>query len=149
MQWIGQKIMFDLRREIFRHMQRMHVGFFDVNAVGRLVTRITSDVDAINDMFTGGILAIVDDFLCSLIMAIVMLPINWWLALTGVCRSSAHPFRYASFPQFRPRELSPRARRHCAHQQLYPGAHLRHDRRAALQPRESAFKTSSRLTGST
>jgi ATP-binding cassette subfamily B protein len=81
MQWTGQKIMFDLRRDIFRHMQRMHVGFFDQNAVGRLVTRITSDVDAINDMFTAGILAIVDDFFNLTIMAAVMLTINWWLAL--------------------------------------------------------------------
>ncbi len=81
MQWTGQKIMFDLRREIFRHMQRMHVGFFDTHAVGRLVTRLTSDVDAINEMFTGGILAIVDDFFTLSIMAIVMLSINWWLAL--------------------------------------------------------------------
>src|ERR1039457_1652895 len=81
MQWTGQKIMFDLRRDIFRHMQRMHIGFFDNHAVGRLVTRITSDVDAINEMFTGGILAIVDDFFTLSIMAIVMLSINWWLAL--------------------------------------------------------------------
>ena len=81
MQWTGQKIMFDLRRDIFRHMQRMHVGFFDTHAVGRLVTRITSDVDAINEMFTGGILAIVDDFFALTFMAIVMLKTKWWLAL--------------------------------------------------------------------
>ena len=81
MQWVGQKIMFDLRRDIFRHMQRLHVGFFDTHAVGRLVTRLTSDVDAINEMFTGGILAIVDDFFTLTIMGIVMLRINWWLAL--------------------------------------------------------------------
>ena len=81
MQWIGQKIMFDLRRDIFRHMQRMHVGFFDVNPVGRLVTRLTSDVDAVNDMFTDGVLAIVNDFFMLTIMAAVMLAISWWLAL--------------------------------------------------------------------
>ncbi len=81
MQWVGQKIMFDLRRDIFRHMQRLHVAFFDTHAVGRLVTRLTSDVDAINEMFTGGILAIVDDFFTLTIMSIVMLSINWWLAL--------------------------------------------------------------------
>jgi ATP-binding cassette subfamily B protein len=62
-------------------MQRLHVGFFDTHAVGRLVTRLTSDVDAINEMFTGGILAIVDDFFTLTIMGIVMLNINWWLAL--------------------------------------------------------------------
>jgi ATP-binding cassette, subfamily B, multidrug efflux pump len=85
MQWVGQKIMFDLRRDIFRHMQRLHVGFFDTHAVGRLVTRLTSDVDAINEMFTGGILAIVDDFFTLTIMGIVMLSINWWLALLAFC----------------------------------------------------------------
>ena len=81
MQWTGQKIMFDLRRDIFRHMQRMHIGFFDQHAVGRLVTRLTSDVDAINEMFTAGVLAIVDDFFNLTIMAAVMLTINWRLAL--------------------------------------------------------------------
>ncbi len=81
MQWIGQKIMFDLRRDIFRHMQQMHVGFFDTNAVGRLVTRLTSDVDAVNDMFTDGILSIVNDFFMLSIMAGIMLKMNWWMAL--------------------------------------------------------------------
>jgi ATP-binding cassette subfamily B protein len=81
MQWTGQKIMFDLRRDIFRHMQQLHIGFFDVHAVGRLVTRLTSDVDAINDMFTAGVLAIVDDCFNLTVMAAVMLAINWWLAL--------------------------------------------------------------------
>jgi ATP-binding cassette, subfamily B, multidrug efflux pump len=81
MQWTGQKIMFDLRRDIFRHTQGLHVGFFDTHPVGRLVTRLTSDVDAINDMFTDGILAIVNDFFTLTIMAGVMIAINWWLAL--------------------------------------------------------------------
>jgi len=81
MQWTGQKLMFDLRREIFRHMQAMHVGFFDTHPVGRLVTRITSDVDAINEMFTAGVLAIVDDFFNLVFMAALMLKINWRLAL--------------------------------------------------------------------
>jgi ATP-binding cassette subfamily B protein len=62
-------------------MQQLHVAFFDTHAVGRLVTRLTSDVDAINDMFTAGVLAIVDDFFTLSIMSIVMLSINWWLAL--------------------------------------------------------------------
>jgi ATP-binding cassette, subfamily B, multidrug efflux pump len=81
MQWIGQKIMFDLRRDIFRHMQRMDVGFFDIHPVGRLVTRLTSDVDAVNEMFTDGVLAIVNDAFMLTIMATVMLAISWWLAL--------------------------------------------------------------------
>jgi ATP-binding cassette subfamily B protein len=59
----------------------MHVGFFDTHAVGRLVTRLTSDVDAVNDMFTDGILAIVNDIITLSFMAVVMLAIKWWLAL--------------------------------------------------------------------
>jgi len=81
MQWTGQKVMFDMRREIFRHMQRMHIGFFDKNAVGRLVTRLTSDVDAINEMFTSGVLSMIDDVFALTIMVVVMLVMNWWLAL--------------------------------------------------------------------
>ena len=81
MQWTGQKIMFDLRSEIFRHIQRMHVAFFDRNPVGRLVTRVTSDVDALNDMFTSGVLAIFED-VCSLsAIILVMLRMSWPLAL--------------------------------------------------------------------
>jgi ATP-binding cassette, subfamily B, multidrug efflux pump len=81
MQWTGQKIMFDLRREIFRHMQRMHIGFFDNHAVGKLVTRLTSDVDAINEMFTAGVLSMIDDVFALSVMVIVMLAMNWKLAL--------------------------------------------------------------------
>jgi ATP-binding cassette subfamily B multidrug efflux pump len=81
MQWTGQKIMFDLRSQIFRHIQRMTVGFFDRNPVGRLVTRVTSDVDALNEMFTSGVLAIFEDiFVLSFIVAI-MLKMSWPLAL--------------------------------------------------------------------
>jgi ATP-binding cassette, subfamily B, multidrug efflux pump len=81
MQWTGQKVMFDLRREIFRHMQRMHIGFFDQHAVGRLVTRLTSDVDAINEMFTAGVLSMIDDVFALTVMVGVMLAMNWRLAL--------------------------------------------------------------------
>ena len=81
MQWTGQKIMFDLRKQIFRHIQTQDVGFFDKNPVGRLVTRVTSDVDAINEMFTSGVLAIFEDVFVLLFIAAIMLYTNWWLAL--------------------------------------------------------------------
>src|SRR5262249_22610586 len=68
MQWTGQRVMFDLRSQIFRHLQRMHVGFFDKNPVGRLVTRVTTDVDALNELFTAGVVSIVEDiFVLALI----------------------------------------------------------------------------------
>ena len=81
MQLTGQKFMFDLRSQIFRHLQRMHVGFYDKNPVGRLVTRVTTDVDALNDMFTSGVEAIFDDLFVLLGILSVMLCLNWKLAL--------------------------------------------------------------------
>ena len=81
MQWTGQKVMFDLRSQIFRHLQRMHIGFYDKNPVGRLVTRVTSDVDALNDMFTSGVVAIFEDIFVLAGILIIMLKMNWRLAL--------------------------------------------------------------------
>jgi ATP-binding cassette, subfamily B, multidrug efflux pump len=81
MQWAGQMVMFDLRAQIFRHLQRMHIGFYDKNPVGRLVTRVTTDVDAVNEMFTSGVVSIFEDiFVLAAIMAI-MLCMSWKLAL--------------------------------------------------------------------
>jgi len=81
MQWTGQKIMFDLRSQIFRHIQTMHVAFFDRNPVGRLVTRVTSDVDALNEMFTSGVLAIFEDVFTLAWIIGIMLWMSWPLAL--------------------------------------------------------------------
>ncbi len=81
MQWTGQKIMFDLRRQIFRHIQGMAPAFFDRNPVGKLVTRVTSDVDALNEMFTSGVLAIFEDVFVLAFIIIIMLRMSWPLAL--------------------------------------------------------------------
>ena len=81
MQWTGQKIMFDLRSQIFRHIQRMSPAFFDRNPVGKLVTRVTSDVDALNEMFTSGVLAIFEDVFVLTFIVIIMLRMSWPLAL--------------------------------------------------------------------
>ncbi|MGC1872720.1 MAG: ABC transporter ATP-binding protein [Acidobacteriaceae bacterium] len=81
MQWTGQKVMYDLRSQIFRHIQRMHVAFFDRNPTGRLVTRVTYDVDALNEMFTSGVVSIFEDVLVLAGIVFVMLRMNWWLAL--------------------------------------------------------------------
>jgi ATP-binding cassette, subfamily B, multidrug efflux pump len=81
MQWTGQKVMFDLRKQIFRHLQHIHVAFFDKNPVGRLVTRVTTDVDALNEMFTSGVVSIFEDvFVLAGIIGIMMM-MNWKLAL--------------------------------------------------------------------
>ncbi len=81
MQWTGQKVMFDLRSQIFRHLQRMHIGFYDKNPVGRLVTRVTTDVDALNEMFTAGVVSIFEDVFVLLGILAIMLCMDWKLAL--------------------------------------------------------------------
>jgi ATP-binding cassette, subfamily B, multidrug efflux pump len=81
MQWTGQKVMYDLRSQIFRHLQHMHIGFYDRNPVGRLVTRVTTDVDALNEMFTSGVVAIFEDVFVLAGILIIMLGMSWWLAL--------------------------------------------------------------------
>ena len=80
MQWTGQKVMFDLRSQIFRHLQRMHVAFYDKNPVGRLVTRVTTDVDALNEMFTSGVVSIFEDLFVLAGIIGAMLCMNWKLA---------------------------------------------------------------------
>jgi ATP-binding cassette subfamily B multidrug efflux pump len=81
MQWTGQKVMFDLRSQIFRHLQRMHIGFYDKNPVGRLVTRVTTDVDALNEMFTAGVVSIFEDVFVLAGIVAIMLHMDWRLAL--------------------------------------------------------------------
>jgi ATP-binding cassette, subfamily B, multidrug efflux pump len=81
MLWTGQKVMFDFRSQIFRHLQHMHIGFYDKNPVGRLVTRVTTDVDALNEMFTSGVVAIFEDIFVLAGIIVIMLGMNWWLAL--------------------------------------------------------------------
>jgi ATP-binding cassette, subfamily B, multidrug efflux pump len=81
MQWTGQKVMFDMRSQIFRHLQRMSPAFYDRNPVGRLVTRLTSDVDALNEMFTSGVLAIFEDVFTLVFIVAIMIYKSWPLAL--------------------------------------------------------------------
>ena len=81
MQWTGQKVMFDLRSQIFRHLQTLHVGFYDRNPVGRLVTRVTTDVDALNEMFTAGVVSIFEDIFVLIGILAIMLNMSWRLAL--------------------------------------------------------------------
>jgi ATP-binding cassette, subfamily B, multidrug efflux pump len=81
MQWTGQLVMFDLRSQIFRHLQRMHIGFYDKNPVGRLVTRVTTDVDALNEMFTSGVVSIFEDVFVLAGIVAIMLCMDWKLAV--------------------------------------------------------------------
>jgi ATP-binding cassette subfamily B multidrug efflux pump len=81
MQWVGQQTMYDLRKEIFAHMQRLPMSFFDRSPVGRLVTRATTDVDALNDLFASGVVAMLNDFVLLFAMAAVLFKWDRSLAL--------------------------------------------------------------------
>ena len=81
MQMTGQRIMQDMRRDIFGHLQRLHVAYFDRNPVGRLMTRVTTDVDAVNELFTSGVVTVFGDLFTLVGIMGVMLALDWRLAL--------------------------------------------------------------------
>jgi ATP-binding cassette subfamily B protein len=69
MQRVGQQTMYDMRTEIFGHLQRLPMSYFDRNPVGRLMTRVTTDVDALNDLFAAGVVTMINDFFLLAVMA--------------------------------------------------------------------------------
>jgi ATP-binding cassette subfamily B protein len=81
LQMTGQRIIFDLRRQIFGHLQSLHAAYFDRTPVGRLITRVTSDVDALNELFTSGVVTVFGDVFTLLGIMGVMLALDWRLAL--------------------------------------------------------------------
>ncbi len=83
MQMIGQRIMFDLRMQIYEHLQRLDLKFYDRNPVGRLMTRVTTDVDVLNDLFTSGLITVFGDVFTLVGIMVVLLTLNWKLALVS------------------------------------------------------------------
>jgi ATP-binding cassette subfamily B multidrug efflux pump len=80
---LGQRVMHDLRMDIFAHLQRLPVAFFDRTPVGRLVTRVTSDVEALNELFTAGVVAGLGDLFTLLAISALMLAVDWRLSLAA------------------------------------------------------------------
>jgi len=83
LQMTGQRIMFDLRMAIYRHLQQLDLQYYDRNPVGRLMTRVTSDVDALNDLFTSGVVTIFGDVFSLVGIMAIMIGMNWRLALVA------------------------------------------------------------------
>jgi ATP-binding cassette subfamily B protein len=83
MQLTGQRIMFDMRMQIYRHLQRLDVRYYDRNPVGRMMTRVTTDVDVLNDMFTSGVVTVFGDVFTLVGIMAVMLMMDWRLALVA------------------------------------------------------------------
>jgi ATP-binding cassette, subfamily B, multidrug efflux pump len=84
MQRVGQQTMYDMRREIFGHLQKLPMTYFDRNPVGRLMTRVTTDVDALNDLFAAGVVTMINDFFLLVVMAGLLFKIDWRLALDAM-----------------------------------------------------------------
>jgi len=80
-QWLGQNVMYDIRTKIFSHVQKQPLSFFDKTPVGRLVTRITNDVETLNEMLSSGVVSIFGDLFVLTGIIIIMLNLNWKLAL--------------------------------------------------------------------
>ena len=80
---LGQRIMHDLRRQLFAHLQRLPVPFFDRNPVGRLVTRVTSDVESLNELFTSGVVAGLGDLFTLLAITVLMVMVDWRMAIAA------------------------------------------------------------------
>ena len=78
---MGQRIMFDLRMQIFRHLQKLDVAFFDKNPVGRLMTRVTTDVDALNELFTAGVISVFGDIFTLAGIVVILFLMNYKLAI--------------------------------------------------------------------
>ena len=84
MQRVGQETMYDMRTEIFGHLQRLPMSYFDRNPVGRLVTRVTTDVDALNELFAAGVVTMINDFVLLLVLVAWLFRIDSRLALTAL-----------------------------------------------------------------
>ena len=83
-EWVGQKTVYDLRMKIFSHIEELGLSFFDKNPVGRLVTRTTSDVESLNELFTEGVVSIFGDIVTLFGIIGIMLYLNWKLALVSL-----------------------------------------------------------------
>ncbi len=83
-QWIGQKTIFDLRMEVFEHLQNLGLKFFDKNPIGRLITRVTNDIEVLNEMFSSGIVMVFSDVFTIIGILYFMFSMNWQLALISL-----------------------------------------------------------------
>jgi ATP-binding cassette subfamily B multidrug efflux pump len=81
--WMGQRVMADLRLTVFSHLQRLSVAYFDRHPVGRLMTRVTSDVETLNELFSSGVVTVFGDLFTLAAIVVMMLVVDWRLALVA------------------------------------------------------------------
>ncbi len=128
----GQHIMHRLRTQVYEHLQRLGLAYYDRHPVGRLMTRVTTDVDALNDLFPSGVMTVFGDLLVLVGIMAAMLLMNWRLALVAFTVLPFMLWRRAVVPARRARVLPAGARPRRPNQCLPAGAPDGHGRRAAL-----------------
>ncbi|KEF34464.1 antibiotic ABC transporter ATP-binding protein [Deinococcus sp. RL] len=96
--YLGQNVLRDIRADVFTKLQRLHLAYFDQNPVGRLITRVTSDVDAINQFLTGGLVSLIQSAFLIVAYAVIMLSVDWRLGLVSF---SVLPLMYLASNYFR------------------------------------------------
>ena len=140
---VGQRIMYDMRSKMFEHLQNLSLSFFDHNPVGRLMTRITNDVDALNDLFTSGAISLIGDVFSLVGIVIILLFENWLLALVVFVVIPPLLAGDGVLPAGHARQLPRDSGAAGAHQRQHRREYLRHADCAALQPREAQLRSTS------
>ncbi len=122
-EWIGQKAIFDLRMQVFEHLQKLSLRFFDKNPIGRLVTRTTNDVESLNDMFSSGVVTIFSDIFVIFWILIFMFFMSWELSLVTL---AVLPFLFYATWVFRrkAREAYRHVRKHLARLNAFLQEHI-------------------------
>ena len=133
--WTGERILADLRNLLFRHLQRLSLGFYERNRAGVIISRLTNDVEAIDQLVTDGVTTLVQSTLTLFGTAVILFILDWRLALATLVVLPFHVRRHGDLPNPRDARLQ-RGTREAGNGDGDPRrGHRRHARRAVLQPR--------------
>ncbi len=136
----GQRAMFDLRRNLMTHLQQLDVSYYDRNPVGRMVTRVTTDVDVLNELFTSGLVTIIGDLLMLSFVVVAMFQLSPGHDRAFAGRAADRYLCHQHFPKSSNAKLPAHTRRHRAYQLLPAGARQRHHGTATVQSRAAQFR---------
>ena len=129
---VGQKVMFDIRTEIYTKLQNQEVAYYDRNPVGRIITRLTSDVDALNELFTSGVIDVLGDLVIIFAIVGMMFYLDWKLALISLLTIPLLICRDELVSQTRPRRFRQSSDAQCKTQRIFAGIYFRRANRSAF-----------------
>ncbi len=140
---VGQKVMFDLRTQIYTKLQQQEVAYYDKYPVGRIITRITGDVDALNELFTSGVIDVFGDLVIIFAIIGMMFCLDWKLALVSLITVPLFLRRRIGFANA-PATVSTRCERDGETQRFFAGTYFRRANRSAFQRRSQSAARFSR-----